>query len=187
MQYANCVAGGLSTTVNSYPYSANTSLGNTADGFYLYNSSRVLISNCSSRRNLRGLVNDGSTDIRINGGVFADNLGSGLIFGTNIDARSSRVSGGPVLSGNGSSLTINSINYSVPGVVSPPAIPSSGAGLYNPFPFDATVYIYSGVVQGVSIYGQSIYGIVSGSFRLPAGTYIQLYYTSPPAWTWFID
>ena len=194
VHYVNCVAGGRSTSVDSAPYTANTSLGNTADGFYIYQSQRVQVSNCSSRQNQGGLVNHTSSDVRIIGGIFVGNRLAGLAFHSAADARSTRISGGPIVAENGTDtdktfqLVIAGTKYAtVLGSIAAPQLPDSGAGLYNPYPFDATVYIYGGAVQGISLAGQNIYGMVNGPVRVPAGTYIQVYYTSAPAWTWFID
>jgi hypothetical protein len=86
---------------------------------------------------------------------------------------------------------INGVDYGAPGsshrfhaVLSPPAIPSSGQPLSNPFGLDCTVYVSGRNVNDVAIEGVST-GLKSGMFLVPRRATITLTYSSVPTWKWF--
>lgn len=70
--------------------------------------------------------------------------------------------------------------------VTQPAVPASGEALTNPTGTDCTVTVSDGVVSSVAIGGVGT-GLISGSFRVPAGQSITLTYSEPPRWIWFGD
>ncbi len=72
------------------------------------------------------------------------------------------------------------------GVLGPPAVPSSGTALTNPYHVPATVHVAGGAVTEISVAGTPT-GLTSGSFRIPAGQAIALSYESPPTWVWLAD
>jgi len=189
VQYVNCLAGGKTTDAATFPHPAGTPLGNGGDGFYLFRSSDVLVSNCVAEGNQNGLASVGSTSVRVVGGIFFGNRLSGFSFNGVADAPQARITGGPIVSGNGlAALSIADRSYpTVFGVMPAPAMPAPGAPLTNPYPFDATIYLSGGLVRGISIQGNNVYGVTTGTLRLAAGQFIQLYYVIPPSWTWFVD
>ena len=65
-----------------------------------------------------------------------------------------------------------------------PNLPTSGEALLNPFPVAATIYLNGGQVQNVLI-GDTFTGLSSGTFYLPAGKTITLFYDRTPIWNWF--
>ncbi len=164
-------------------------LGNGGDGFYLFQSSDVLLANCVAEGNQNGLANVGSTSVRIAGGIFFGNAMSGFSFNGTADAPQTRITGGPIVAENGrGAMSIADRSYpTVFGVMPAPPVPAPGVPLTNPFPFDATLYITGGAVRGISVQGNNVFGVTNGTVRLAAGQFIQLYYNIPPSWTWFID
>jgi hypothetical protein len=188
MQYINCISGGRTTMHGEgFPYTPNTSLGNRADGFYVWKSNNVLINNCVSVRNQWGIHNFESTNLRIIGGIINEN-DFGLGFEYAADARNTQVSGSPIISSNGKEMYIHGTDYqNTSGPMGPPPVPANGVDLLNPYPFEATVYIYGGTVQGISVMGQYMKGYSAGAVRLPAGGAIQIRYTKAPSWKWVLD
>ena len=59
--YRSCRAGG-------------PGVGNSGDGFYLFRSSGITLSDCRSSENRNGLMNSGSTAIQVVGGAFEDSI-----------------------------------------------------------------------------------------------------------------
>lgn len=74
------------------------------------------------------------------------------------------------------------------GAVGPPAVPTSGTALVNPYGIDATVYLAGGTISAVAVGGIAT-GITAtpATVRVPAGQSITLTYTVAPTWTWFGD
>ena len=61
VSYRSCRAGG-------------PGVGNSGDGFYLYHSSGITLSDCRSSENKSGVTNLGSTGIQLLGGAFEDSI-----------------------------------------------------------------------------------------------------------------
>ena len=77
----------------------------------------------------------------------------------------------------------NNIGYNPVGPITPPSVPASGvAAGYKASDF--MVYITGGTVTDISIGGTST-GRTTGSFLVPAQSYIVLTYSVAPTWTWF--
>jgi hypothetical protein len=88
VRYANCRAGG------------SDRLGNTGDGFYLYKSNLVALVTCAALGNQTGVVNQGSTAVRVTGGDFRANLRTGFGFGSEADTQNCVIEGQPVVGDN---------------------------------------------------------------------------------------
>ena len=188
MQYINCIAGGRTTFHSEgFPATPNASLGNKAQGFYVWKSHNVLINNCISIGNLWGIYDFESTNLRIISGVITEN-NFGLGFEKTEDARSTRISGAPIINANRMAGRVGELEFqTTSGPIGPPLLPASGVDFYNPYPFDASVYIYGGKVKGVSVQGQYMSGYSSGSIHLPAGGMMQIRYSKAPQWKWVIE
>jgi len=87
ISYRNCQAGG-------------DQQGNRGDGVYVYQSQNVELFSCSSRGNMSGLVNTGSS-VRIVGGEFVQNSRAGIAFGTEADWQNSALQAAPIMVPNG--------------------------------------------------------------------------------------
>ena len=66
------------------------------------------------------------------------------------------------------------------------SVPASTTVLQNPTNYDCTVYIAGGTVTVIAIAGTTT-GLISGTFRVPAGQSITLTYTTAPTWVWIGD
>lgn len=69
------------------------------------------------------------------------------------------------------------------GLLSGPAVGSSGVAVTNPWGVAATVYVSGGTVSAIAINGNST-GLTSGTFRVGPSQTITLTYTVVPTWVW---
>jgi hypothetical protein len=67
-----------------------------------------------------------------------------------------------------------------------PTLPDSGVTYVSNLPAEGRVMISGGSVSDVRIGGQST-GLTSGMFLLSPGESIAVVYSSPPAWSWFLN
>lgn len=67
-----------------------------------------------------------------------------------------------------------------------PILPASGIPYVSDLPADGRVMITGGSVSQVSIGGQPT-GLTSGMFLVSPGESITVFYSSPPAWSWFLN
>lgn len=88
VSYINCRAGGKG-------------IGNRGDGVYIYQSHDVQVMDCVSIGNQSGLVNNGSSAVRVIRGQFAANAGAGLSFLSDADWAGSSLEENPIISQNG--------------------------------------------------------------------------------------
>ena len=88
VRYVNCRAGGVG-------------IGNRGDGVYIFRSHDVHVTDCVSIGNQNGLVNNGSSNLRVIRGNYAGNTGSGLAFVSDSDWTASALEENPSISGNG--------------------------------------------------------------------------------------
>ncbi|HTI26181.1 MAG TPA: hypothetical protein VL652_34650 [Kutzneria sp.] len=69
------------------------------------------------------------------------------------------------------------------GTTTPPAVPSSGTALRNPFWRDCAVHVSGGTVTAIAVDGQTL-GVTSGLVMVPTGRKITLTYSAAPTWHW---
>jgi hypothetical protein len=86
----------------------------------------------------------------------------------------------------GNNLEITSLAQTR-GTVTPPAIPTSGAALQNPFWRNAMVTISGGTVSAIAVDGTTLTGVTSGVVMVPSGRTITLTYTVAPTWSWILS
>lgn len=67
-----------------------------------------------------------------------------------------------------------------------PTVPASGVPYISNLPVTARVMVSGGSVFDVRIGGQST-GLTSGMFLVAPGESIAVHYSSPPAWSWFLE
>lgn len=78
--YTGCIAGGESTNAATYPYAANTTLGNTGNGFTLNGGTNVQLIGCASRYNGGdGIDFVTTTGASVIGGVCANNTTAQIV------------------------------------------------------------------------------------------------------------
>ncbi len=88
IRYVDCRAGGKA-------------IGNRGDGIYLFQSSNVQVVDCAATDNQSGIVNNGSSAIRVVRGDYSANTLAGMSFATAADWANSQLLQGPVIEGNG--------------------------------------------------------------------------------------
>lgn len=187
--YVACTAGGnAATAATGTPFTTGQSLGNGGDGFTVNATTNCQLIGCTSRRNLSGVNWTATSTGKVVAGSFSDNTALGM--GMSTASPNVRITGGPIMTGNGTGPI--AIPGSDPTVVvgyvgaANPAVPATTVALTNPFPFDATVYVVGGTVTVIAVNGESL-GIIAGMVRVPVGQSITLTYSVAPTWKWFID
>ncbi|MFF2156059.1 glycosyl hydrolase family 28-related protein [Paenibacillus chitinolyticus] len=82
-------------------------------------------------------------------------------------------------------LIKDNLGYNPVGNLAPPALPTSGTALKNPFSSPVQVFIYAGTVTSIAKNGSSIPGMANGQMILYPGESITVSYTAAPTWSWF--
>lgn len=67
--------------------------------------------------------------------------------------------------------------------VATPAMPATGVGQANYFPYPVAVTITGGTVTAIEVNGNAT-GLTAGTVWVPAGGYIAITYSAAPAWSW---
>jgi len=182
--YANCQAGGQATTAGAaHPFKAGQSLGGAGYGFSVVESSHVNFTGCSASYENTGLyLSPATSRVNISGfdasynslgfGVAADAaLTSKMV---NVRADFCKVSPLSIQPSPGFSTLYNSY-------LPAPAL-TNNTDIVNPFPFQVSVFITGGTVNGASVAGQPV-GITR-SMTLQPGWTIRINYTGSPIWWW---
>lgn len=211
--YSGCIAGGDSNGVATYPYAANTFLGNTGAGFTI-NGSDAQLSGCVSRHNLgygvwvansgvailngcdasfgtaAGVNVDATSTAWINGGRYASNNGNGIVGPA---AGSKLFVGGPIIGGGNASpdfalAGVTHGPFQGPQTATVPAVPASTTAYTHSFPMGMDVYITAGASTcAVALDGTATSTLAAsgtGHYRVRVGGSITLTYSSAPTWVW---
>lgn len=183
--YNGCIAGGDTTNAATYPYTANTNIGNGNSGFLVNASTRVQLIGCICRHNNgNGLNGVGGSSGLVIGGEFTTSQYGGFSFdGPSLGLWSSV--GRQINTGNGQPQYLDNVGHPVFGPVTAPSVPASTVAHTSIYPQDATVHITGGNVSAIAIGGTAT-GLTSGTFRLPPGQTIAIAYAVAPSWTWFL-
>src|SRR5262249_47548672 len=127
------------------------SLGNLNDGWLISDAvSNVKLISCVANNNGGSGLNfssgnfAGNTGIEVIGGAFRNNGVAGIKT-TAANANFIKVVGHPRMDGNTAApYQQGATNFTIPGVVTSPAVPASGTSMGNPFPFDCDIYLTAG-------------------------------------------